>query len=110
MLWVQDLTGRRSNVRVNTDSSAARGIAMRHGVGKVRHLEVRTLWRQHQMDPRLVQIAKIAGETRRTCSPSISAASPAAVFLNAARTRSTGSHAGRVHGRASFERAREHFS
>ena len=51
---LQDLTGRRSNVRVNTDSSAARGIAMRRGVGKVRHLEV---------DRGLVQIAKIAGET-----------------------------------------------
>ena len=59
---LQDLTGRRSNVRVNTDSSAARGIAMRRGVGKVRHLEVRTLWLQAQVDRRLVQMAKIAGE------------------------------------------------
>ena len=60
---LQDLTGRRSHVRVKTDSSAARGIAMRPGVGKVRHLEVRTLWLQDQVDRVLVQIAKIAGET-----------------------------------------------
>ena len=50
MSLLQDLTGRRSTVRVNTDSSAARGIAMRWGVGKVRHLEVRTLWLQDQVD------------------------------------------------------------
>ena len=61
---LQDLTGRRSKVRVNTDSSAARGIAMRRGVGKVRHLEVRTLWLQDQVDRGLVQIAKIAGENQ----------------------------------------------
>ena len=58
---LHDLTGRRSHVRVKTDSSAARGIAMRRGVGKVRHLEVRTLWLQDQVDRGLVQIAKIAG-------------------------------------------------
>ena len=29
-----------------TDSSAARGILARQGVGKVRHLEVKTLWVQ----------------------------------------------------------------
>ena len=63
---LQDLTGRRSHVRVKTDSSAARGIAMRRGVGKVRRLEVRTLWLQDQVDRGLVQIAKIAGETKPT--------------------------------------------
>ena len=60
---LQDMTGRRSNVRVSTDSSAARGIAMRRGVGKVRHLEVRTLWQQDQVDRGLIQVAKVAGQT-----------------------------------------------
>ena len=60
---LQDLTGRRSNVRVSTDSSAARGIAMRRGVRKVRHLEVRTLWPQDEVDRGLIQVAKIAGQT-----------------------------------------------
>ena len=59
----QDMTGRRSNVRVSTDSSAARGIAMRRGVGKVRHLEVRTLWLQDQVYRGLSQVAKVAGQT-----------------------------------------------
>ena len=43
---IQDMTGRRSNVRVRTDSSATLGIAMRRGVGKVRHRQVRALWLQ----------------------------------------------------------------
>ena len=43
---LQDLTGRRSDVGVNKDSNAASSIAMRRGVGEVRHLEVRTLWLQ----------------------------------------------------------------
>ena len=58
---LQDLTSRRSNVRVSTDSS--RGIAVRQGVGKVRHLEVRTLWLQDQVDRGLIQVAKIVGQT-----------------------------------------------
>ena len=33
-------------VRVNTDASAARGICMRKGLGKVRHIEVNQLWVQ----------------------------------------------------------------
>ena len=51
---LQDLSGRRSNARVSTESSAARGIAMRRGVGKIRHLEVRTLWLQDQVGRGLI--------------------------------------------------------
>ena len=58
---LQDMTGRRSNVHVSTDSSAARGIAMRRGVRKVRHLEVRTVWQQDQVDRGLSQVA---GQTK----------------------------------------------
>ena len=54
---LQDLTGRRSNVGVSADSS------MRRGVGKIRHLEVRTLWLQDQVDRGLIEVAKIAGQT-----------------------------------------------
>ena len=52
---LQDMTGRRSNVRVRTDSSATLGIAMRRGVGKVRHRQVRALWLQDQVDRGLSQ-------------------------------------------------------
>ena len=36
-------------VRVNTDASAARGICMRRGLGKVRHIEVNQLWLQEKI-------------------------------------------------------------
>ena len=36
--------GVQSRVRVYTDASAARGIASRRGLGKVRHIEVHQLW------------------------------------------------------------------
>ena len=61
LVW--DLTGRHVKLEVSTDSSAARGIAMRRGVGKVRHLEVRTLWLQDQVDRGIVKINKVSGQT-----------------------------------------------
>ena len=63
MSLLQDLTGHLSNARFSTDLSAARGIAMRRSVEKVRHLEVRTLWLQDQVDRGLIQVAKIEGQT-----------------------------------------------
>ena len=60
LIW--DLTGKHVKLEVNTDSSAARGIAMRRGVGKVRHLEVRTLWLQDQVDRGIVMINKVCGQ------------------------------------------------
>lgn len=60
---IQDLTSHRIQIQINTDSSAARGIAMRRGVGKVRHLEVRTLWLQDQVEHGGTRIMKIPGDT-----------------------------------------------
>ena len=40
------LTGRRTLVYVYTDSSGARGILQRQGVGRLRHLSCRILWLQ----------------------------------------------------------------
>ena len=38
--------GVETSLRVWTDSSAAVGICNRHGLGKLRHLDTRTLWIQ----------------------------------------------------------------
>ena len=46
---IEDLTGIRMQIDMATDSSAAKGIAHRKGVGKVKHLETRTLWVQDQI-------------------------------------------------------------
>ena len=35
-------------LRVLTDSSAARGIVQRQGVGKVKHLDIKSLWLQER--------------------------------------------------------------
>ena len=40
------LTGRRTWIYVYTDSSGARGILQRQGVGRLRHLSCRVLWLQ----------------------------------------------------------------
>ena len=58
---IQDLRGQRTRIELSTDSSAAKGIATRRGVGKVRHLEVRTLWLQDQVDRGFVKMYKING-------------------------------------------------
>ena len=41
--------GVRMAIVMDADSSAARGTAHRKGVGKIKHLETRTLWVQDQV-------------------------------------------------------------
>ena len=43
---IQFLTGKRCKVNLYLDSSAARGIITRQGVGRVKHLQIRTLFLQ----------------------------------------------------------------
>ena len=43
---IQFLTGKRCQVNLYLDSSAARGIITRQGVGRVKHLQIRTLFLQ----------------------------------------------------------------
>ena len=47
---------------VRTDSSANRAMMSRLGVGKVRHLEVKTLWIQELIHARKIFVEKIKGE------------------------------------------------
>ena len=58
---ISDLNGHTMKINLSTDSSAAKGIATRRGVGKVKHLETRTLWVQDQVDRGRLQIRKIDG-------------------------------------------------
>ena len=48
-------------LRLYTDSSAGRGICMRSGLGKVRHIELQYLWLQEKVRSRILEIAKIKG-------------------------------------------------
>jgi len=58
---IEDLTGIRMKIEMATDSSAAKGIAHRKGVGKVKHLETRTLWVQDQIARGRIKLSKIDG-------------------------------------------------
>ena len=49
-------------IQVNTDASAARGIACRRGLGKVRHIEVNQLWVQDRVANGDIEIVKITGK------------------------------------------------
>ncbi len=60
---VHDLTGKDLKINLETDSSAAKSIATRRGVGNARHLEVRTSWLQYQVDRGQVRRKKINGAT-----------------------------------------------
>ena len=59
---IEDMSGTRAKIDIATDSSAAKGIATRRGVGKVKHLETRTLWVQDQVERGRLRVRKIDGE------------------------------------------------
>ena len=50
-------------IRVNTDASAAKGIASRRGLGKVRHVEVHQLWVQDKVATGDIEVRKVDGKT-----------------------------------------------
>jgi hypothetical protein len=53
--------GLRFKVRLHIDAAAALGIIERRGVGRVRHLDVGTLWLQEQQLRKVVELKKVAG-------------------------------------------------
>ena len=58
---INDL-GAEVAIRLNTDASAARGIACRRGLGKVRHIEVNQLWVQDKVANGDIEIVKVNGK------------------------------------------------
>ena len=53
--------GITNHVEVLTDASAAKGIATRIGLGKVRHLETSQLWLQAKVADGSISITKVKG-------------------------------------------------
>ena len=49
-------------VRLRTDASAAKGIATRRGLGKIRHIEVHQLWLQEKVTRGEIEVMKVKGE------------------------------------------------
>ena len=51
--------GDQLTLELKTDASAARGVILRQGVGKVRHVQVKQLWLQGNVAAGEVSIVKI---------------------------------------------------
>ena len=51
--------GLKFRIRVLTDASAAKGIASRRGVGRVRHIEVNQLWLQDKVLSGEIEVKKV---------------------------------------------------
>ena len=49
-------------VRLRTDASAAKGIASRRGLGKIRHIEVNQLWLQEKVNAGDIEVMKVKGD------------------------------------------------
>ena len=49
-------------VKIGTGSSAARSFVQRHGLGKMRHLQIRDLWLQKGVAEGRVEVDKVKGE------------------------------------------------
>ena len=47
---------------ISTDSSAAKGICCRRGLGKVRHIDIHMLWIQERVQKGDIIIKKVGGE------------------------------------------------
>ena len=58
---LQDL-GIPVRLKLKTDASAAKGISMRKGLGKVRHIEVNQLWLQDKIRKGEIDLEKVDGK------------------------------------------------
>ena len=54
--------GIKLRVRVSTDASAAKGIASRRGLGKIRHIEIHQLWVQDKVTSGEIEVRKVNGK------------------------------------------------
>ena len=55
--------GEDIKINLNTDASAAKAIASRRGLGKLRHLAVHLLWLQQQVASECLSISKVRGDS-----------------------------------------------
>ena len=60
---MEDLGIDKMKLRILTDASAAKGIASRRGLGKIRHIEVNQLWLQDKVSSGDIEVIKVNGKT-----------------------------------------------
>ena len=54
--------GIKTKIKVITDTTAAKGIEMRSGLGQVRHIETNQLWVQEEVSMKEIVIEKVGGK------------------------------------------------
>ena len=59
---LSEATGKKQKISLKTDSRACRGILMRHGCGKVKHLTTKQLWVQGAIKTYEIEVIKIKRE------------------------------------------------
>ena len=52
----------RMRVKVKTDSSVAKSLAARRGLGGIRHIEVNQLWLQEKVNKNEIEVEKVKGQ------------------------------------------------
>ena len=57
------LSGKETKIYLYTDSSGARGILQRKGVGRLRHLSCRILWLQNLIGVGIIKLSAVSGST-----------------------------------------------
>ena len=63
---INETMGVNVQMKLYTDASACKGMLLRHGAGKVKHLSVKQLWSQEVVSYFGVEVSKVA----RACNPS----------------------------------------
>jgi len=73
LTWI---TNKRTQIYIYTDSSGAKGILNRRGVGRLRHLSCRILWLQEMVGSGMLKLCSISGHlnpadigTKRLAAP-----------------------------------------
>ena len=71
---IQETLGRCCCIRLHTDASACKGMLLRQGCGKVKHLSSRQLWSQGAIESRGIEVVKIpraqnGSDLMTHCSP-----------------------------------------
>ena len=61
-LWhvIKEVTGAEVKMKMHTDASACKGMLLRHGAGRVKHLTTKQLWAQGAVRAYAVEVIKVA--------------------------------------------------
>ena len=62
LAWDLGIRNLKQCIRLGSDSSAAKSFVNRRGLGKMRHLEIRDLWLQAEVEQGRLEVHKVKGD------------------------------------------------